>query len=90
MDHAFIAWRFPVPSPFVCFSCVVLVSCCQYLFMDFIECMSECMSELPFNACLNSYSKVADSRVLWERRLLPRSDDRIWLCSTANLAVRTL
>jgi hypothetical protein len=25
MAHAFIAWRFPVPSPFVCFSCVVLV-----------------------------------------------------------------
>jgi hypothetical protein len=25
MGRAFIAWRFPEPSPFVCFSCVVLV-----------------------------------------------------------------
>jgi hypothetical protein len=25
MAHALIAWRFPVTSPFVCFSCVVLV-----------------------------------------------------------------
>jgi hypothetical protein len=48
------------------------------------------MSELLFSACLNCYSKVADSRVLWERRSFPRSDDRIWLCSIADLVVRTL